>query len=214
MSRGLYVYNQWAGSTFTLTKSMPGSQVPQAHEWVFGTSARFLLPLYFLWDLLGYSFLIGAGVAAIIIVGTTGFAQPKIQHHISEYEGSGDKRVSFISEVVKAIETVKGLNLEPWIEKVVTEKRAVQMQYQKRFWHWGLIMWFGNDVAAAICFVAVFGSYVAFGNELKLSTALTAQMWLQMLLWGALGNLPYILQQVSHQNFVLLIPSRRFLCLL
>ena len=173
----------------TITNSLPCF-----HWWTWGVMMKFIVPIYFLWDLVGAAFLFGMLVVVLAMPFTFFVARQKIKKLSKKVSEIRDERVHMCGEIIKSIQTVKCLVWELTVQRWIGEIRTKEMNMYFRLLQWAVMMIFGFNTSAMLMPLATFGYFVLTGNTLTMTIAFTSLTWLYMLR-DALIGLPFIYQQ-------------------
>lgn len=168
--------------------------VPMMHMWTWSVAIKLVVPCFFLWHLVGQAFVVGIVVIIVVMPINLIVARRKLKACETDMLKFSDKRIKILSEVIKAVQTVKTLAWEASAIQWVGEIRKGELN--SLFWLnlWACVLVCGLIFTSVAMPIATFG-YYTHDHRLSLSTGFAALAWLLMLR-NALQQLPNVYQQI------------------
>ena len=112
---------------------------------------KFIVPIYFLYDLVGMAFLFGMMVVLLAMPFTFFIARQKIKKLSKKVSEIRDERVRMCGEIIKAIQTVKCLVWEPTVQAWIGEIRTKELNMYFSLLKWAVMMVAGTCCSLVVC---------------------------------------------------------------
>lgn len=170
--------------------------IPNMHEWVWGCTAQTIIPIFYLYKLLGDSFLIAAAATIVVFAVSYMFTMPYMLHWTKAHMEKRDERLTVVNESIRAMLTVKCLAFESTVEEWIMRLRREEEAHRISELHWIILFIVNINIVPLILSTMSFGAYVCSGGTLSLSLVFAAQAWMQMF-QRSLLQIPQIFRQVN-----------------